>query len=170
MRYGYISEECNFYNCISYLYFQPIDYEGFRLFMETYLEADIGEELCKHLFLSFIKKSSGLPNPSQGNKEFGVKDVAFTASQTVCAPITHQSTEIHVDRQEKHGLAEKIHGITEKLHSLGHSGDKGKNTVKFLNFWKPIIFEPRSEKTGLRGFRPGPTQTRLYSHTRWLEA
>ena len=24
--------------------------------------------------------------------------------------------------------------------------------------------EPRSEKTGLRGFRPGPTQTRLYKH------
>ena len=31
------------------------------------------------------------------------------------------------------------------------------------------MFEPR-EKTGLRGFRPGPTQNRLYSHTRWLEA
>ena len=29
--------------------------------------------------------------------------------------------------------------------------------------------EPR-EKTGLRGFRPGPTQTRLYSYRRWLEA
>ena len=28
--------------------------------------------------------------------------------------------------------------------------------------------EPRCEKTGLRGFRPGPTQTRLYNHTRWL--
>ena len=26
--------------------------------------------------------------------------------------------------------------------------------------------EPRSEKTGLRGFRPGPTQTGLYSHRR----
>ena len=25
-------------------------------------------------------------------------------------------------------------------------------------------------KTGLRGFRPGPTQTRLYNHTRWLDA
>ena len=24
--------------------------------------------------------------------------------------------------------------------------------------------EPRSEKTGLRDFRPGPTQTGLYSH------
>ena len=30
--------------------------------------------------------------------------------------------------------------------------------------------EPHSEKTGLRGFRPGPTQTRLYDHSRWLEA
>ena len=29
-------------------------------------------------------------------------------------------------------------------------------------------FEPRSEKTGIRGFRPGPTQTGLYSHRRWL--
>ena len=32
------------------------------------------------------------------------------------------------------------------------------------------IYEPRSEKTGLRGFRPGPTQTGLYSHRRWLES
>ena len=31
------------------------------------------------------------------------------------------------------------------------------------------LIEPRSEETGLRGFRPGPTQTGLYSHTRWLE-
>ena len=33
-----------------------------------------------------------------------------------------------------------------------------------------LLFEPRSEKTGLRGFRPGPTQTRSYNHRRWLEA
>ena len=32
------------------------------------------------------------------------------------------------------------------------------------------IFEPRREKTGFRGFRPGPTQTGLYGHRRWLEA
>ena len=30
--------------------------------------------------------------------------------------------------------------------------------------------KPRCEKTGLRGFRLGPTQTRLYNHTRWIEA
>ena len=29
-----------------------------------------------------------------------------------------------------------------------------------------IITERRREKTGLRGFRPGPTQTRLYNHTK----
>ena len=29
-----------------------------------------------------------------------------------------------------------------------------------------MLFEPRSEKTGLRGFRPGPTRTGLYSHRR----
>ena len=31
-------------------------------------------------------------------------------------------------------------------------------------------YEPRCEKTGLRGFWPGPTQTGLYCHRRWLEA
>ena len=33
-----------------------------------------------------------------------------------------------------------------------------------------ILFEPRCEKAGLRDFRPGPTQTKLYSHRRGLEA
>ena len=32
-----------------------------------------------------------------------------------------------------------------------------------------VTFEPRREKTGLRDFRPGLTETGLYSHRRWLE-
>lgn len=101
--------------------------------METYLEADIPEDLCKHLFLSFNKKNPSSV-PQQGvSKEFGVKDVAAVASQTVCVPITHQTTEIYVDgKQERSGFAEKIHGITEKLHSLGHSGEKGIMFPEFL--------------------------------------
>ena len=35
---------------------------------------------------------------------------------------------------------------------------------------KAFLNEPRSERTGLRGFRHGPTQTRLCSHRKWLEA
>ena len=35
------------------------------------------------------------------------------------------------------------------------------------NRQKASMYEPRCEKTGLRGFRPGPTQTGLYSHRRW---
>ena len=31
------------------------------------------------------------------------------------------------------------------------------------------LYEPRCEKTGLRGFRPGPTQIGLCSHRRLLE-
>ena len=39
--------------------------------------------------------------------------------------------------------------------------------VVFFFFFVLVRMEPRCEKTGLRGFRPGPTQTRL--HRRWLE-
>ena len=31
-------------------------------------------------------------------------------------------------------------------------------------------YEPRCEKTGFRGFRPGLTQTGLYNQRRWLES
>uniref|UniRef100_A0A671YZD3 Diacylglycerol kinase n=1 Tax=Sparus aurata TaxID=8175 RepID=A0A671YZD3_SPAAU len=46
---------------------QPIDYEGFQLFMATYLENDIPEELCQHLFTSFKSKTGGCsPDQSRG--------------------------------------------------------------------------------------------------------
>ena len=35
---------------------------------------------------------------------------------------------------------------------------------------KGTQIEPHCEKTGLRGFRPGPTKTGLYSQIIWLEA
>lgn len=32
-----------------------------------------------------------------------------------------------------------------------------------------FLYEPRHDKTCLRGFRPGSAQTGLYNHRRWLE-
>ena len=113
--------------------------------MEIYLEAEMPEELCQHLF-SFMKKeqSSGFPAPSAAassspnssatttagqGKEFHVKGVAVAASQTVCAPITNVLTsDLRSERDagsqagsRPHStLAEKLHGLTEKLqHGLG---------------------------------------------------
>ena len=40
----------------------------------------------------------------------------------------------------------------------------------YENDFRTLPFEPRCEKTGLRGFRPGPTLTGLYYRIRWLEA
>ena len=36
--------------------------------------------------------------------------------------------------------------------------------------WLELVYEPCHEKICLWVFRPGPTQTGLYSHRRWLEA
>ena len=33
-------------------------------------------------------------------------------------------------------------------------------------FGHPMLYEPCCEKTGLRGYRLGPTQTGLYNHRR----
>ena len=43
-------------------------------------------------------------------------------------------------------------------------------TGQVLNKYLVIYNEPRREKTGLRGFRPGPTQTGLYKLRKELEA
>ena len=54
--------------------------------------------------------------------------------------------------------------------------EKQESTVylQYLDIWTTefaaitLRFESRCEKTGLQGFRSGPTQTRLYSYRRWL--
>ncbi|XP_077282356.1 diacyl glycerol kinase 1 isoform X2 [Temnothorax americanus] len=103
-----------------------IDYEGFRKFLNSYLEIDTPDELCRHLFLSFVRKGS------RGVDGKAFKEMAVLTSTTACAAITSHttsssnvnstgvpggtSTESHVGSS----LADKIHGITEKLQALGH--------------------------------------------------
>uniref|UniRef100_A0A6Q2Y7K5 Diacylglycerol kinase n=1 Tax=Esox lucius TaxID=8010 RepID=A0A6Q2Y7K5_ESOLU len=60
---------------------QPIDYEGFQLFMATYLENDIPEELCQHLFTSFKSKTGGcspeVPRAEKGSSPIPSPQVVF---------------------------------------------------------------------------------------------
>ena len=50
---------------------------------------------------------------------------------------------------------------------------QSKKTLKRKRVGQTALFritnEPRREKTGLRGVRPGPTQINLYGHRRWIE-
>ncbi|XP_047343606.1 diacylglycerol kinase 1 isoform X3 [Vespa velutina] len=105
-----------------------IDYEGFRKFLDTYLEVATPDELSRHLFLSFIKKDS------RGVDGKAFKEMAVLSSTTACAAITsHTTSSSNVNSTGLSGggactdshvgsssLVDKIHGLTEKLQALGH--------------------------------------------------
>ncbi|XP_054871125.1 diacylglycerol kinase beta isoform X2 [Amphiprion ocellaris] len=72
---------------------QPIDYKGFQLFMATYLENNIPEELCQHLFTSFKSKTGGCsPDQSRaGTSLLEARSIDAGISiqtEVACAPIT----------------------------------------------------------------------------------
>uniref|UniRef100_A0A3B4G483 Diacylglycerol kinase n=1 Tax=Pundamilia nyererei TaxID=303518 RepID=A0A3B4G483_9CICH len=69
---------------------QPIDYEGFQLFMVTYLENDIPEELCQHLFTSFKSKTGGCsPDQSRAGTSLlgGARDEKGGKKQNRASPL-----------------------------------------------------------------------------------
>ena len=123
---------------------QPIDYSAFHLFVDTYLEVETPEELCKHLFLSFIKRpativppkppplmtsSSGLSTGGKDSQQRSIKDIAALSAQTICAPVAEvavttpghdELTATPSAGSAKQSLADKFHGLSEKIHQLGH--------------------------------------------------
>uniref|UniRef100_A0A3B5QVR5 Diacylglycerol kinase n=1 Tax=Xiphophorus maculatus TaxID=8083 RepID=A0A3B5QVR5_XIPMA len=89
---------------------QPIDYEGFQIFMDTYLENNIPEELCQHLFTSF-KSKTGRCSPDQpqaGSSLLGtgcitaqtVMDAASSFEGLCCAPTEENNSEKQVSLQK----------------------------------------------------------------------
>ena len=41
--------------CNNFFQLQDIDFGGFKIFMDIFLEVDTPDELCRHLFLSFVR-------------------------------------------------------------------------------------------------------------------
>lgn len=109
-----------------------IDYDGFRRFLDAFLDCEAPEELSKHLFVSFLK-----PNITQSQMQGkALNQMAAISSTAACAPVTSHTkgsipninniAEIQpsiTTTEAKQSFVEKFHGITDKLHcSLGHLG------------------------------------------------
>ena len=62
-----------------------------------------------------------------------------------------------------------VHYVGQAKYFSAEIHETGEQTAKLVfNYGEKN--EPRREKTGLRGFRPGPTQTGLYKLRKELEA
>ncbi|XP_054090627.1 diacylglycerol kinase 1 isoform X2 [Zeugodacus cucurbitae] len=107
-----------------------IDYDGFRSFLDAFLDCETPVDLAKHLFVSFLK-----PNVTQSQLHGkAINQMAAISSTTACAAVTSHTkgsipninniAEIAAPSaasEARHTFVEKIHGITDKLHSLsGH--------------------------------------------------
>ena len=55
-----------------------------------------------------------------------------------------------------------LHNVVSELELIDYRNESDQRLC--------CVYEPRCEKSGLRGFRPGQTQTELCSHRRLLEA
>ncbi|XP_054642882.1 diacylglycerol kinase beta isoform X2 [Dunckerocampus dactyliophorus] len=72
---------------------QPIDYEGFQLFMTTYLENHIPDLLCQHLFTSFQSKTAAQSpdHPQPPGTTLGVNGKRVLSAMAPC-PTEHASS------------------------------------------------------------------------------
>ncbi|XP_071438737.1 diacylglycerol kinase beta [Hetaerina americana] len=84
-----------------------VDFEGFRAFMDAYLEVEVPEDLVRHMFLSFVKRPGIDDEPKETGKV--IKEMAAVTSATACAPITSHTTLA----ARKGGSAPNLIGVIE---------------------------------------------------------
>lgn len=80
------------------LFFQDIDYDGFRSFLDAFLDCETPVDLAKHLFVSFLK-----PNVTQSQLHGkALNQMAAISSTTACAAVTsHTKGECGVCGESK---------------------------------------------------------------------
>ncbi|KAL9700389.1 hypothetical protein quinque_003830 [Culex quinquefasciatus] len=110
--------------------FPDIEYEGFRRFLDAFLDCETPEELSKHLFISFLKPALYQAQHSHGK---ALCQMAAISSNAACAPVTSHNrgsipnlnniidlpTPQPSQESQRNSFVERIHGITDKLQSLG---------------------------------------------------
>ncbi|XP_058122094.1 diacylglycerol kinase 1 isoform X2 [Anopheles coustani] len=117
-----------------------IDYEGFRKFLDSFLDCETPEDLSKHLFISFVKPAL-CQAQAQHSHGKALCQMAAISSNAACAPVTSHNrgsipnlnsivdipTPQPSQESQRNSFVERIHGLTDKLQSLGHLGLDGGN-------------------------------------------
>lgn len=67
-------------------YFQDINYDDFRRFLDAFLDCETPEELTRHLFVSFLK-----PQHQIGQHGKVLNQMAAVSSHAACAAVTAYS-------------------------------------------------------------------------------
>ncbi|XP_073846930.1 diacyl glycerol kinase 1 isoform X5 [Musca autumnalis] len=141
-----------------------IDYDGFRRFLDAFLDCETPTELAQHLFVSFLK--ANVNNIHLQGKT--LNQMAAISSTAACAPVTAHTkgsipninsiVEIGTSAtppatETRTSFVDKIHhGITDKLHSLsGHlTHDASKTADIKLLARKLSHFDPLTLKVPLK--------------------
>lgn len=87
---GHVTHVITVYICLYFHDHQDLDYDGFRQFLDAFLDCETPEELTRHLFISFLKPSVA---QAQG-KVF--TQMAAVSSNAACAAVTSHTKGMRV--------------------------------------------------------------------------
>uniref|UniRef100_A0A2M4AC16 Diacylglycerol kinase n=1 Tax=Anopheles triannulatus TaxID=58253 RepID=A0A2M4AC16_9DIPT len=121
-----------------------IDFEGFRKFLDSFLDCETPEELSKHLFISFLKPAIYQAQQQQHSHGKALSQMAAISSNAACAPVTSHNrgsipnlnsivdipTPQPSQESQRNSFVERIQGLTDKLQSLGHLGHESNDGGK----------------------------------------
>uniref|UniRef100_A0A182I692 diacylglycerol kinase (ATP) n=1 Tax=Anopheles arabiensis TaxID=7173 RepID=A0A182I692_ANOAR len=116
-----------------------IDYDGFRKFLDSFLDCETPDDLSQHLFISFLQPALYQAQQQQHSHGKALSQMAAISSNAACAPVTSHNrgsipnlnsivdipTPQPSQESQRNSFVERIHGLTDKLQSLGHLGLDG---------------------------------------------